>query len=51
MRKITQLFIAISFTGFGQTTIDFEPEGVGMDWNWTVDDNGCLLYTSPSPRD
>jgi len=33
MRKITQLFIAISFTGFGKTTIDFEPEGVGMDWN------------------
>jgi len=40
MKKITQLFIAISFTGFGQATIDFEMEGVGMDWNWTVDANG-----------
>ncbi len=40
MRKITQLFIVISFTSFGQTTIDFEPEGVGTDWSWTVDANG-----------
>ena len=40
MRIITRLFIVISFTGFGQTTIDFEPEGVGTDWNWTVDANG-----------
>ena len=39
MRKITQLFIVISFTSFGQTTIDFEPEGVGTDWSWTVDAN------------
>ena len=53
MRKITQLFIAISFTGFGQTTIDFEPEGVGMDWNWTVDANGSNapleFVSNPNP--
>ena len=53
MRKITQLFIAISFTGFGQTTIDFEPEGVGMDWNWTVDANGpnapLEFVSNPNP--
>ena len=53
MRKITQLFIAISFSGFGQTTIDFEPEGVGMDWNWTVDANGSNapleFVSNPNP--
>ena len=53
MRKITQLFIAISFTGFGQTTIDFEPEGVGMDWDWTVDANGpnapLEFVSNPNP--
>ena len=53
MRKITQLFIAISFTGFGQTTIDFELEGVGMDWNWTVDANGpnapLEFVSNPNP--
>ena len=53
MRKITQLFIAISFTGFGQTTIDFELEGVGMDWNWTVDANGSNapleFVSNPNP--
>ena len=53
MRKITQLFIAISFTGFGQTTIDFEPEGVGMDWSWTVDANGpnapLEFVSNPNP--
>jgi hypothetical protein len=53
MRKITQLFIAISFTGFGQTTIDFEPEGVGLDWNWTVDANGSNVplefVSNPNP--
>lgn len=53
MRKIIQLFIAISFTGFGQTTIDFEPEGVGIDWNWTVDANGSNapleFISNPNP--
>ena len=53
MRKITQLFIAISFTGFGQTTIVFEPEGVGMDWSWTVDANGpnapLEFVSNPNP--
>ena len=53
MRKITQLFIAISFTGFGQTTIDFETEGVGMYWNWTVDANGSNapleFVSNPNP--
>lgn len=53
MKKITQLFIAISFTGFGQATIDFETEGVGMDWNWTVDANGSNapleFVSNPNP--
>ena len=47
-----------------QDTIPSDPDGevppaaftikaTGNQWNWTYDypDHGCLLYTSPSPRD
>ena len=41
MKKITILLIAISFSAFGQMTIDFEVNGIGLDWNWIVDENGA----------
>ncbi len=40
MKKITQLFLVITVSAFGQSSVDFETDGTGTAWTWTVDDNG-----------
>ena len=41
MRKITILFFVVSLLGYSQSTIDFESDGLGSDWEWIVADNGA----------
>ena len=41
MRKITILFFIVSLSVYSQSTIDFENDGLGSDWEWIVADNGA----------
>ena len=41
MRKITILFFIASLSVYSQSTIDFENDGLGSDWEWIVADNGA----------
>jgi len=41
MRKITILFFVASLSVYSQSTIDFESDGLGSDWEWIVADNAA----------
>ena len=42
---------AIKYRGDQPPWIEISAEQGGTGWTFSVQDNGCLLYTSPSPRD